>query len=67
MFSWFRELLASFLVLAAMICVGIALISIVSYGPGGRHLEVKYDCRIAEISPDVPQEVKTRCRNLMRK
>lgn len=28
---------------------------------------VKYDCRLAEISPDFPQEVKTQCRKLMEK
>jgi hypothetical protein len=27
--------------------------------------KVKYDCRIAEISPDVPVNVKEECRRLM--
>jgi len=28
---------------------------------------IKYDCRLAEISPDYPVEVKTQCRKLMEK
>ena len=28
---------------------------------------VKYDCRIAEISPDVPLKVKEECRKMMKK
>jgi hypothetical protein len=29
-------------------------------------IEVVYDCRLAEISPDFPASVKERCRKLMR-
>jgi hypothetical protein len=32
-----------------------------------RHIIVKYDCSLAEISPDYPQEVKQRCREETRK
>jgi hypothetical protein len=32
-----------------------------------RYPTIKYDCRIAEISPDYPQEVKQRCREEIRK
>jgi hypothetical protein len=32
-----------------------------------RHIVVKYDCSLAEISPDYPQEVKQRCREEIRK
>jgi hypothetical protein len=32
-----------------------------------RYPTVKYDCRIAEISPDVPPAVKEQCRQLMQK
>ena len=28
-------------------------------------IEIQYDCRLAEISVDYPQEVKRRCRELM--
>ena len=31
------------------------------------HVTVAYDCRIVEISPDIPAEVKERCRRLMGK
>lgn len=30
------------------------------------HIEVQYDCRLAEISPDYPQAVKQKCRELMK-
>lgn len=30
------------------------------------HGTVKYDCRLAEISPDFPVEVKNECRKLNR-
>jgi hypothetical protein len=30
-------------------------------------IEIAYDCRLAEISPDYPQAVKTQCRKLMEK
>ena len=29
-------------------------------------LAVEYDCRLAEISPDYPQVVKQKCRELMK-
>ncbi len=32
-----------------------------------RHIVVKYDCSLAEISPDYPHEVKHRCREEIRK
>ena len=32
-----------------------------------RHVTVKYDCRIAEISPDYPVAVKEACRKRMSK
>lgn len=32
-----------------------------------RHVTVKYDCRIAEISPDIPLAVKEQCRKLRSK
>lgn len=31
---------------------------------GGDHKEVVYDCRLAEISPDFPPEVRNECRKL---
>ena len=35
---------------------------IISYYP--KHGTVAYDCRIAEISPDFPPDVKEQCRRL---
>lgn len=35
--------------------------------PKFKTVEVRYDCSLAEISPDVPVEVKTKCRVLMEK
>jgi hypothetical protein len=32
-----------------------------------RYPTIKYDCRVAEISPDVPPKVKEECRKLMSK
>jgi hypothetical protein len=29
-------------------------------------IEIAYDCRLAEISPDYPQIVKEKCRKLMK-
>jgi hypothetical protein len=40
----------------------IASLASVFFQP--RHAIVKYDCRLAEISPDYPQEVKQKCRDL---
>jgi hypothetical protein len=28
--------------------------------------EVRYDCRLSEISPDFPPEVRQQCRNMFR-
>jgi hypothetical protein len=32
-----------------------------------RYPTIKYDCRLAEISPDIPPKVKEECRKLMSK
>jgi len=32
-----------------------------------RYPTIKYDCRLAEISPDIPPQVKEECRKLMSK
>ena len=50
--------------------VTLFLVAVVSIGvvfsqPG--HTTVTYDCRLAEISPDYPQEVKQQCRKEIRK
>lgn len=45
--------------------VVVASIAAMFFQP--RYPTVKYDCRIAEISPDVPLKVKEECRKLMSK
>ena len=43
----------------------VAAIAVMFFQP--RYPTVTYDCRLAEISPDYPQEVKQRCREEIRK
>ena len=39
-----------------------------AFWPVDRHLvTIKYDCRVAEISPDYPATVKEQCRKLRSK
>jgi len=47
--------------LVAMMIALLALISYIVYNYSYTHT-VTYDCRIAEISPDVPPEIKKECR-----
>ncbi len=47
-------------VIALFFCIFILVFT--DYGKNGR----VYDCRISEISPDFPPEVKEECRNLQR-
>lgn len=47
---------AGFLILVGIAC----MVSMVLIGMGVH--EVRYDCRLAEISPDIPQQVKEQCR-----
>jgi hypothetical protein len=49
----------------ALFLVVVASIAVMFFQP--RHIVVKYDCSLAEISPDYPQEVKQRCREETRK
>lgn len=50
--------LAGLYVLALIIMAGLIAL------PHRDKTEVAYDCRIAEISPDVPPKVKEECRKL---
>ena len=47
----------------------IASIAVQFYHPltAPERTKIFYDCRIAEISPDVPPKVKEECRKLMEK
>ena len=50
---------------AVLLVAVIASMAMMFFQP--RYPTVKYDCRIAEISPDVPPAVKEQCRQLMQK
>jgi len=45
------------LLIAVLVSIAMAFIQ-----PNYKEVTVKYDCRIAEISPDVPPKVKDECR-----
>lgn len=46
--------------------IAIFIINILTIGRQSEELTVvKYDCRLAEISPDYPQDVKNKCRKIM--
>ena len=40
----------------------LAVLALAFWPTDVRHVTVKYDCRIAEISPDYPVAVKEACR-----
>ena len=48
----------------ALIVLGALLISLLYSIHGVLPKEAVYDCRIAEISPDMPVDVKEKCRKL---
>ena len=50
------------LLIAGVICV--LLIPVVFYYTVPKHGVQVYDCRIAEISPDIPVKAKEECRKL---
>jgi uroporphyrinogen-III synthase len=47
----------------------IASIAVQCFHPltADQRAKIFYDCRLAEISPDIPQKVKEECRKLMQK
>jgi len=48
----------------AIVLAVVALISVVYYNYTHPRIVVRYDCSIAEISPDYPIQVKEGCRKL---
>jgi len=42
-----------------------AVLALAFWPQDHRHITVKYDCRLAEISPDYPVAVKEACRKRM--
>jgi preprotein translocase subunit SecY len=59
--STFRESIEFFLVIAVGI---IALVVTIYWNSTHPRITVRYDCSIAEISPDYPVAVKEGCRKL---
>ena len=53
--KWVAVIFLQILLLCAIMFV------IITYYP--KHGTVRYDCTLAEISPDVPIKVKEKCRN----
>jgi hypothetical protein len=51
------------LIVAGMFAVGLALLFLIIF-LHPKYKEVGYDCRLAEISPDIPQRVKEECRKM---
>ena len=44
----------------------ISIIGLLDKKNNNHLISVQYDCRLAEISPDYPQQVKQKCRELMK-
>ena len=53
------------LIVAGMFAVGLALLFLIIFLQP-KYKEVGYDCRLAEISPDIPIRVKEECRKMSR-
>jgi hypothetical protein len=49
----------------ALVAYIVTLISIIFIANAKERNSIKYDCRIAEISVDYPQQVKEQCRKLL--
>jgi hypothetical protein len=53
--------------IVAWLILGVAVfISICFYAPAKQRNTIAYDCRLAEISVDYPQQVKEQCRKLLK-
>jgi hypothetical protein len=59
-----RPLLSDILSLIALAVCTIMLVVYITYNYGHQSHGVMYDCRLAEISPDFPPEVRNECRKL---
>jgi hypothetical protein len=49
-----------------VILLAVAMLLLLSNDDDDNNHRVRYDCRIAEISPDYPAAVKDKCRRLSR-
>ena len=59
-----RPLLSDVLGLVALVIFTIILVVYIVYNYGHQSHGIIYDCRMAEISPDFPPEVRNECRKL---
>jgi hypothetical protein len=59
-----RPLLSDVLGLIALAICAIILVVYITYNYGHQSHGKMYDCRLAEISPDFPPEVRNECRKL---
>jgi hypothetical protein len=46
----------------ALFCFIVTVLALAFWPSNLRHVTVRYDCSIAEISPDYPVQVKEACR-----
>ena len=59
-----KPLLSDILGLIALVICTIILVVYITYNYGHQSHGLMYDCRLAEISPDFPPEVRNECRKL---
>jgi hypothetical protein len=61
---YMRPLLSDVLGLIALVICTIILVVYIVYNYGHQSHGMIYDCRMVEISPDFPPEVRNECRKL---
>ena len=61
---YMRPSLSDVLSLVALAICAIILVVYIVYHYGQQSHGIMYDCRMAEISPDFPPEVRNECRKL---
>ena len=54
--------ITAYLLIVTLSCVGFYAVTKLP-----RNIEVRYNCELAEISPDFPAQVKQKCRELKAK
>ena len=59
-----KQSLSDVLSLVALTIFTIILVAYIVYHYGHQSHGIMYDCRLAEISPDFPPEVRNECRRL---
>jgi hypothetical protein len=59
-----KQSLSDVLSLVALTICTIILVAYIVYNYGHKSHGIMYDCRLAEISPDFPPEVRSECRRL---